>query len=155
MPFFSGTRFALLVTKGDRIMRQLADFNFYEVTAKCGHVGRNHYCLKRFYVKAPDGRCAAKKVREIGRVKHHHKDAIRAVVEISEAEYFAGRQANKNDPYFNSSSVQEQRMNFDRITECVFEETQRIGHVNGESRKKRLMFQLRMVRKESKYGGNV
>ena len=36
---------------------------YYKVYAKCGHVGRNSYILKWFYVKAESGSEAAKKVR--------------------------------------------------------------------------------------------
>jgi hypothetical protein len=133
-------------------MKQRSKFNFYVVTAKCGHVGRSRYCLKPFYVAAPDGRSAARIVRCTGRVKHHHKDAIRDVAEISAAEYLAGRRANGRDPYFCSSSVQEQRMNFDRIAGCVFEEERPAGRVDGAGRKKRLSLRHRVERKEDKYG---
>jgi len=133
-------------------MKQLTNLNFYKVTAKCGHVGRNHYCLKPFYVKAPDGRCAARIVRGMSRVKHHHKDAIRAVVKISAAEYVAGRRANRRDPYLSCSNIQEHRMNFDLIAEYVLEEVRPVGYGNVESRKKRLMLRYKAERKENKYG---
>jgi len=56
---------------------------FYIVTAKCGHVGKSKYILIDFPVIAEDGREAAKIARQIPRVKHHHKDAIRNVEESS------------------------------------------------------------------------
>ena len=37
---------------------------YFKVQAKCGHVGRNHYILKWFYVKALTGEEAAKVVRD-------------------------------------------------------------------------------------------
>ena len=133
-------------------MKQRAKINFYEVTAKCGHVGRNRYCLKPFYVAAPDGRSAAQIVRDTGRVKHHHKDAIRDVAKISAAEYLAGRQANGRDPYFLCSCVQEQRMNFDLLAGCIFEEARPTGRGDGAGRKKWLTLRYRTERKEDKYG---
>lgn len=50
--------------------------NYYKVRAKCGHVGRNNYIIKPFFVKANDGKEAAKIVRNTPRVKHDHKYAI-------------------------------------------------------------------------------
>ena len=52
---------------------------FYKVTAKCGHVGRNNYIEKDFFVKADSGRDAALIVRCKPRVKHDRKDAILSV----------------------------------------------------------------------------
>ena len=50
--------------------------NYYEVLAKCGHVGKKHYVPVKFAVIAEDGKEAAKMVRYFPRVKHNHKDAI-------------------------------------------------------------------------------
>lgn len=91
----------------------------YKVTAKCGHVGRSNYVLKDFPVKAENGRDAAKIARRIPRVKHHHKDAIVRVIEITLEEYYALILANKNDPYFSCENVQDQR----RYDELIFSET--------------------------------
>lgn len=82
---------------------------YYEVKAKCGHVGRNFYVLKTFAVRAADGREAAKIAREIPRVKHHHKDAIREVNEVDAARYHEIIDTNHEDPYFLCHSRQEQR----------------------------------------------
>ena len=133
-------------------MEQRRNSNFYKVIAKCGHVGRSRYCLKPFYVKAPDGRRAAEIVRNASRVKHDHKDAIKDVVEISEAEYSTGLRNNSRDPYFNCSNVQEQGRNFDRIAGYVFEEARPAAYADGESRKKRITLRLKAARKENKYG---
>ncbi len=81
---------------------------YFKVQAKCGHVGRNHYILKWFYVKALTGEEAAKVVRDKPRVKHDQKDAIREVIEISFDEYLAGTKANSEDMYFKCSNKQEQ-----------------------------------------------
>jgi hypothetical protein len=81
---------------------------YFKVQAKCGHVGRNHYILKWFYVKALTGEEAAKVVRDKPRVKHDHKDAIRDAIEISFEDYLAGTKANSEDRYFRCSNKQEQ-----------------------------------------------
>ena len=81
----------------------------YEVCAKCGHVGRNYYVDKIFAVRASNGREAARIVRNFPRVKHHHKDAIRYVVQIDEARFFEIHRINDEDPYFHCHNIQEQR----------------------------------------------
>lgn len=81
---------------------------YFKVQAKCGHVGRNHYILKWFYVKALTGEEAAKVVRDKPRVKHDRKDAIRNVKEITFEEYQTGLKINSKDMYFKSTSKQEQ-----------------------------------------------
>lgn len=81
----------------------------YEVRAKCGHVGRGRYVEKIFAVVAPDAKTAARIARSIPRVKHHHKDAIRSVIEIDRDRYMDIRWMNMADPYMNCSSKHEQR----------------------------------------------
>lgn len=82
---------------------------FYIVEAKCGHVGRGNYIIKFFPTKATSRSEAAAKVRRFGRVKHHWKDAIVSVREVTEEEFRAQVYANNNDPYFAATSIQEQR----------------------------------------------
>ena len=82
---------------------------YYEVEAKCGHVGRNNYIIKMFYVCAEDGKEAALKVRNSPRVKHHHKDAIRSVTEIDYDEYLNGLNKTSNDSYFLVHNSTQQR----------------------------------------------
>ena len=81
----------------------------YIIEAKCGHVGRNNYTIKAFTTKAENPSKAAQKARSFGRVKHHWKDAIVSVREVTEEEYLAQVDANNNDPYFAAKSIQEQR----------------------------------------------
>ena len=81
---------------------------YFKVQAKCGHVGRNHYILKWFYVKALTGQEAAKVVRETPRVKHNQKNAIKDVIEIHFEEYLAGLKINSEDMYFKCTNKQEQ-----------------------------------------------
>ena len=84
---------------------------YFEVEAKCGHVRRNYYILKNFYVCALDGKDAAHKVRNSPRVKHHHKDAIRNVIEIDYDEYLIGLDKVSNDAYFLVHNSSDQRAN--------------------------------------------
>ena len=84
--------------------------NYYSVTAKFGHVGRNNYILKTIPVKAFSAKDAADKARWTGRVKHHDKNAIIEVNRISEAEFDRLMQEKRNDKYFDCGSIQEQRM---------------------------------------------
>lgn len=81
----------------------------FEVCAKCGHVGRGKYVDKIFAVVAVDAKAAARIARSIPRVKHHHKDAIRYVVEIDHTRYMEIRWMNMADPYMNCSSKREQK----------------------------------------------
>ena len=81
----------------------------YEVQAKCGHVGKNMYTLKTFAVNAPNRAEAATLVRNLPRVKHHHRDAILRVVAIDRNRYYEIQHLNRQDPYFQCHSIQDQR----------------------------------------------
>ncbi len=82
---------------------------FFEVRAKCGHVGRNKYLLKDFYVQSESAKDAALIVRYTPRVKHHQKDAIIYVKQITREEYIAGKIKHKNDQYFHIHNSSEQK----------------------------------------------
>ena len=71
---------------------------YFKVEAKCGHVRRNNYILKEFYVKAESKKEAARIVKDTPRVKHNHKDAIREVEEISLGEYCQGKKVMSDHP---------------------------------------------------------
>lgn len=83
---------------------------FYKVKAKCGHVGRNNYIEKFFFVVADSGKEAANKVRYTPRVKHDRKDAILNVEKISEEEFNSGMESFNADAYFHVSNSTEQRL---------------------------------------------
>ena len=83
--------------------------NMYEVSAKCGHVGRGYYVEKTFAVKAESAKEAAATVRWFPRVKHHHKDAIKSVTEIDVTRFTEIISLNNDDAYFHCKNVQEQR----------------------------------------------
>lgn len=82
--------------------------NYYEVIAKCGHVGRNNYIPISFAVVAQNGKDAARIARELPRVKHHQKDAIILVRKISEDEYADLSIKNYKDEYLQCKNKQMQ-----------------------------------------------
>ena len=84
--------------------------DYYKVLAKCGHVGKNNYILKWFYLKTLSGKDAAKIVRFKPRVKHYHKDAIREVLKINQDEYINGMKIMTNDMYFKVNNSSEQKL---------------------------------------------
>ena len=84
--------------------------NFYLVTTKCGHVGKNSYIPIIFPVKAETGREAASLARQFPRVKHNHKDAILDVRCITLEEFLEIKESNNNDLYLKCHSKQEQNL---------------------------------------------
>ena len=82
---------------------------YFAVETKCGHVGKDKCIYIWFAVKAENGKAAAARAREYKRVKHHHKDAIRMVREVSFEEYFRLKIENEQDPYLHCKNIQEQR----------------------------------------------
>ena len=92
---------------------------YWKVIAKCGHVRKNRYILKTFYIKAINGSEAARIVRGMSRVKHDQKYAIRSVTQIDQEEWKEGLEQNREDPYFSCRSIQEQR----RLCEGIDYET--------------------------------
>ena len=123
--------------------------NYYEVSAKCGHVGRNNYIIKKFYVKAESGEDAADKVRNKPRVKHDRKDAIQSVTKITEEMYLQGLKEMQDDMYFHVQSKQQQ-IKCEAVNECeVFRE---VKEEPKKYKKSRMGQQLRyeMLEKEWK-----
>ena len=82
---------------------------YYEVVAKCGHVGRNNCVFIHFACAAYDEKDAAYKVRFFPRVKHDQKDAIKSVREISFEEFMILKSQNDADPYLHCKNLQEQK----------------------------------------------
>lgn len=99
--------------------------NYYEVKVKCGHVGRHNYIIKKLYIKADDGKNAAKIARLTSRVKHDHKDAIRDVKRISEKEYEDGLANNQNDNYFKVHNSTDQRKYCSFLNDEIIREPER------------------------------
>ena len=82
---------------------------YFKVNAKCGHVGRRKFINIDFAVVALNAKEAAAKARMFGRVKHHYKDAINSVEEISLDEFVILVETLKNDPYILCDNIQDQR----------------------------------------------
>jgi len=80
----------------------------YEVVCRCGHVGNGKYVLKSFAVCGKDAKDAARRAREIPRVKHHNKHAIESVKQIDEYRFCEIQYANEMDPYFACRNKREQ-----------------------------------------------
>ncbi len=121
---------------------------YYKVKVKCGHVRKNKYILKWIYVKAEDGKEAAKIARRKSRVKHNHKDAIKEVIKIDFEKYSLGLRAMEDDNYFQVHNKQDQiRLNAVKQEELIDEE------VVKKFKKKSLGRRLReiAIEKEWKY----
>ena len=83
---------------------------YYEVECKCGHVGRDYYIPIRFAVTASSKKEAAAIGRHIPRCKHHHKDCVLNVRELSFQEFVKLKEENANDPYLRCTNKQEQSL---------------------------------------------
>lgn len=115
---------------------------YYEVKAKCGHVGKNNYIIKSFYVYAYNGKDAASRVRSIPRVKHDQKDAIRFVKEITREEYDTGIERNHNDSYFTVDNKKDQSILCVDINEDICRETEKEVYKKQTHKRKHLIENL-------------
>lgn len=102
-------------------------YKLYEVCVKCGHVGKGKYIDKIVPIIALNAKSAALLARNMPRVKHDHKDAIRYVKEIDQARYEEIVETNSHDMFFQFENVQQSReylLLFDQEIkeEYIFEE---------------------------------
>lgn len=111
-----------LLNNGKNVREGEECMKYFMVTVKCGHVGKNNYYKGTLFLKAENGRAAAKQARECPRVKHDQKDAILSVSEIDEMIFEIGRELNHTIHYYTCESIQEQRMYFSEIENNVFVE---------------------------------
>ena len=81
---------------------------FFIVTAVCGHVGRGWGIDKDFAVAAYSAKEAAATARQLPRVKHDMKMAIRNVREVDKKEYDEQILRNREDSFFSCSQKREQ-----------------------------------------------
>ena len=128
--------------------------NFFEVTAKCGHVGRNYYYKGVFYVQAENGKLAAKDVRTKPRVKHDRKDAILSVVKVDYETFKLGEVRYRSNPYFYCHNKQEQIGFLPEIDEKIYYETDDGKHKehNNSDRRAKIKAIQQFYRKMDKYG---
>ena len=108
----------------------------YAVIAKCGHVGLGYYIPIEFAVVASSKEEAAALARQLPRVKHHHKDAIQEVREVSMEEYLVIVERNNHDPYLKCKNIQQQKLVFNIIEPrlVVDSHNQTIKHSKQERR---------------------
>ena len=107
-----------------------SSLHYYKVFVKMGHVGINYFYDAALYIAARSKREAAYIARNTSRVKHHHSDAVRDVIEISIDEYNAGLETIKSEPYFQCHNIQEQNAFGDAIWQNVFEEPKKETYKN-------------------------
>lgn len=103
-------------------MNNQNNIKYYQVEAKCGHVGITNYIIIKFAIIANSKKEAAKIAREIPRVKHHQKDAIVSVEEISFEQYKYVLEDNQKDAYLSCANRQEQRIYCLNIEERIIRE---------------------------------
>ena len=130
---------------------------YYKVLAKCGHVGKNKYILKWFYVKSISAKEAARVVRYKPRVKHNHKDAIRKVIEISKLDYWKGIKEMRCDDYFKIHNSSDQRLLNCINLEELYLENNKYEKQKNKKRKSKQRIQYEIRDKEMKkiiQGGN-
>lgn len=118
---------------------------FYQVSAKCGHVGKGKYIEVDFAVKASSSKEAASIVKVYPRVKKHLKDVISNVSQIDLYDYIELLNENNKDPYLKCTSIQQQN--------CIEDLEKRIVEVdyNLKNRKKDKKHYLKKVRQIANY----
>ena len=109
---------------------------YFMVTAKCGHVGKDFYIPIDFPVMADSAKEAAARARQLPRVKHHHKDAILSVTEVSYSDYTDQCNVNRYDPYLQCRNIQDQRKEYEAVYSRVLKETRPDRNLKGSSDKK-------------------
>ena len=130
----------------------MEQIKYYNVTAKCGHVGRENYIPISFAVKANSAKEASKRVRNFPRVKHDHKDAILSCKEINEDEFNNLVKINNNDSYLTCKSKREQKQTCDLINRLVLDPNYiSFNKKRGEDKLQKISFKLKKFKEQSKY----
>ena len=125
---------------------------YYLVLCKAGHLGRRKYIPIWYAVEAENGREAAKKARNIPRVKHNHKDAILACVKTNYEGYQRQIEENNNDPYLRCKSRHEQNQIMPLIKDRILVDTHYMeGGKKYLKRKANLFFQSKRLECAFKY----
>lgn len=97
---------------------------YFEIVAKCGHVGKGFYYEGHLFIKGHDEIEVAKRVKNYARVKKNHKDYILDSNEIGYEEYIIGLESMRNDPYFTCKNIRDQKECYDVIKQSIKEETE-------------------------------
>ena len=129
---------------------------YYEIKAKCGHVGKNNYYVGTLYLYGENGRVDAAYARRHPRVKHDHKDAILCVKEISHDEYLKGKAETRKSVYWTSTCIQQQRMNCPELAnQIIQEESQKKQYRKNHSLRKNYNSFDPMFSVYSRYHGSI
>ena len=115
---------------------------YFKVNAKCGHVGRRKFINIDFAVVASNAKEAAAKTRRFGRVKHHYKDAINLVCEVSFEEFVELQEKYFNDPYVNCENIQDQRKIedlYERVNSYDFDDEKKDRCVEYKIKKQKIL----------------
>jgi len=124
----------------------------YIVSTKCGHVGNNKYIVIDFAVSAKNGKEAAKIARSIPRVKHHRKDAIEQVREVTSEEYYNQIKINRKDEYLKSKCIQDQKMNCDDLMNRVHSNHIELDEIDKwKKRRERIQYRMKKLEIIKKY----
>ena len=81
---------------------------YFSVKTKCGHVGKLNCVWIDFAIVAESAKEAAQIARQKGRAKHHHKNTVKEVVEISISDFYKLKAKNDSDPYLHAKNHREQ-----------------------------------------------
>lgn len=81
---------------------------YFSVETKCGHVGKLNCVWIKFAICAENAKEAALKARQKARAKHHHKNTIKEVIEITFDEFCKLKAINDADPYLHAKNHREQ-----------------------------------------------
>lgn len=128
---------------------------YYAVETKCGHVGRGKYTIITFAISAENGKEAAKIGRWMPRVKHHHKFCILSVKEITYDEYLVLFEENKNNPYLQCESIQDQNAMCPNIYFEIYDLYNKEDKVlSEEKRNARVLCKLRKNKARENYYNN-
>lgn len=127
---------------------------YYSVKCKCGHVGAHKFYIPiEFGVIAASKKDAAEKGRWIPRCKHHQKDCILEVREITRQEFLELNERNNNDPYLSCHSIQEQRTV--DISDRIVPEQDCEEPYKRNKEKSTYMFGKRLIRHPKRYMRDV
>lgn len=127
---------------------------YYSVKCKCGHAdSKNYYIPVEFGVVATSKKEAAEKGRWIPRCKHHHKDCILEVKELSRSEFVELNKKNNQDPYLKCHSIQEQRT-IDLTDRLVLETNYSVVYKRNKE-KSTYMYGKKNIRHPKQYMKNV
>ncbi|MBN3489918.1 leucine-rich repeat domain-containing protein [Acholeplasma equirhinis] len=106
-----------------KVVRDKHGINYYLVTVKCGHVGRDKYMPITFPVMAHDRKQASDIARVFPRVKKDHPDVVISAELVTEEQYYKQVEENNKDPYLHIKRKMDQKKIMDLIEHRLVLET--------------------------------